>query len=46
MKDLGVVQMVFIEELNRRGEVVHRFVLMCTGSLVVRMVPPTSRGMV
>ncbi|MCK4449369.1 MAG: transposase, partial [Anaerolineae bacterium] len=30
MKDLGVVQMVFIEELNRRGEVVHRFVLMCT----------------
>jgi hypothetical protein len=30
MKDLGVVQMVFIEELNRRGEAVHRFVLMCT----------------
>jgi hypothetical protein len=30
MKDLGVVQMVFIEELNRKGEVVHRFVLMCT----------------
>jgi len=22
--------MVFIEELNRRGEAVHRFVLMCT----------------
>jgi len=30
MKDLGVVQMVFIEELNCRGEAVHRFVLMCT----------------
>jgi len=30
MKDLGVVQMVFAEELNRKGEVVHRFVLMCT----------------
>jgi hypothetical protein len=30
MKDLGVVQMVFIEELNRRGQPVHRFVLMCT----------------
>ncbi len=30
MKDVGVVQMVFIEELNRKGEVVHRFVLMCT----------------
>jgi len=30
MKDLGVVHMVFIEELNRKGEAVHRFVLMCT----------------
>jgi hypothetical protein len=30
MKDLGVVQMVFVEELNHKGEVVHRFVLMCT----------------
>jgi hypothetical protein len=30
MKDLGVVHMVFVEELNRRGEAVHRFVLMCT----------------
>ena len=30
MKDVGVVQMVFIEELNPKGEVVHRFVLMCT----------------
>jgi hypothetical protein len=30
MKDLGMVQMVFVEELNRRSEVVHRFVLMCT----------------
>lgn len=30
MKDIGVVQMVFVEELNRKGEVVHRFVLMCT----------------
>jgi hypothetical protein len=30
MKDLGVVQMVFVEELNHRGEAVHRFVLMCT----------------
>jgi hypothetical protein len=30
MKDVGVVQMVFVEELNRKGEVVHRFVLMCT----------------
>ena len=30
MKDVGVVQMVFAEELNRKGEVVHRFVLMCT----------------
>jgi hypothetical protein len=30
MKDLGVVQMVFVEELNRKSEVVHRFVLMCT----------------
>jgi hypothetical protein len=29
MKDLGLVQMVFVEELDRRGEVVHRFVLMC-----------------
>jgi hypothetical protein len=25
-----VVQMVFVEELDRRGEVIHRFVLMCT----------------
>jgi len=30
MKDLGVVQMVFVEELDREGEIVHRFVLMCT----------------
>ncbi len=30
MKDVGVVQMVFVEELNRKGQVVHRFVLMCT----------------
>jgi hypothetical protein len=30
MKDVGVVQMVFVQELNRKGEVVHRFVLMCT----------------
>ncbi len=30
MKDVSVVQMIFIEELNRKGEVVHRFVLMCT----------------
>jgi len=30
MKDIGLVQMVFVEELNRRGEVIHRFVLMCT----------------
>jgi hypothetical protein len=30
MKDIGVVQMVFVEELNRKGEAVHRFVLMCT----------------
>ena len=30
MKDVGQVQMVFVEELNRRGEIVHRFVLMCT----------------
>ena len=30
MKDIGVVQMVFVEELDRQGEVVHRFVLMCT----------------
>ena len=30
MKDIGVVQMVFVEELDRKDEVVHRFVLMCT----------------
>ena len=30
MKDLGVVQMVFIEQLNRKHEVTRRFVLMCT----------------
>ena len=30
MKDVGVVQMVFVEELDRRGEAIHRFVLMCT----------------
>ncbi|MBL7063859.1 MAG: transposase [Anaerolineae bacterium] len=30
MKDIGVVQMAFVEELGRKGEVVHRFVLMCT----------------
>lgn len=30
MKDVGVVQMVFIEKLDRRGKAIHRFVLMCT----------------
>jgi hypothetical protein len=30
MKDVGVVQMVFVEQLNPKGEVLHRFVLMCT----------------
>jgi hypothetical protein len=30
MKDMGVVQMVFVEEVDRRGEAIHRFVLMCT----------------
>jgi len=30
MKDLDVVQMVFVEELDRKGDVVRRFVLMCT----------------
>jgi len=30
VKDLGRVQLVFVEALNRKGEVVHRFVLMCT----------------
>lgn len=30
MKDLGTVQLVFVEQLNTKGKVVHRFVLMCT----------------
>jgi hypothetical protein len=30
VKDVGIVQMVFVEQLNPKGEVVHRFVLMCT----------------
>lgn len=30
MKDLGTVQLVFVEQLNTQGKVIHRFVLMCT----------------
>jgi hypothetical protein len=30
MKDVGVVQMVFVEEPNRSDQVIRRFVLMCT----------------
>jgi len=30
MKDLGTVQLVFVEQLSTKGKVVHRFVLMCT----------------
>lgn len=30
MKDLGTVQLVFVEQLNSKSQVVHRFVLMCT----------------
>lgn len=39
MKDVGWAQMVFVEELNRRGKVVHCFVLVCNESAAFNTLP-------